>query len=409
MDEHRSWSRVWNAPARFFHWLVALLIIGAIVSGLVAEEMPLSPAKLDLFIWHKSLGITVLWLFFLRLAWRLAGGNPGPAAGISEEHARLAEWGHAALYGMMLLLPISGWVLNSAADFPFRWFGWLAIPDLTAPNQELKEWGEAVHGVLAYVLMAMLAGHVVMAVRHHCHGSNVLLRMWPRTIAGRVLWPVLLVSLVGWTVNVGLVATPAAEKPQKPELAVKSSEVAASTEAPAPAVEASDSELPLWAMVSEQSQLNFEATYDQLPFEGRFEAFETRIQFDAESLANSRIEAWIELQSVNTDSAERDDMLPNEDWFFVANFPRAHFLATDIQPQANDGYLAQGSLTLKGITQPVAFRFTWQQTGHTAELVGTATLDRRDFEVGSGMWAEDATVGFSVTVSVNLTLESGVR
>ena len=67
----------WGATARWLHWLIAALVLVQFVIGSVAEEMTLTPTKLDLFVWHKSIGVSVLLLAVIRLAWRL--GNPPPA------------------------------------------------------------------------------------------------------------------------------------------------------------------------------------------------------------------------------------------------------------------------------------------------------------------------------------------
>ena len=75
--QYRNSAETWGAVARAFHWLVAALVLTQFVIGSVAEEMKLTPAKLDLFVWHKSIGVTVLVLAVLRLAWRV--GNPPPA------------------------------------------------------------------------------------------------------------------------------------------------------------------------------------------------------------------------------------------------------------------------------------------------------------------------------------------
>src|ERR1700688_94111 len=98
----------WGTPAKSFHWAMAALILAQIALGLVAANWPLSPLKLNLFVWHKSVGMLILALAVLRIGWSL--GNPSPAlpGGMAPWERHAAHASHLLLYALMILLPVTG-------------------------------------------------------------------------------------------------------------------------------------------------------------------------------------------------------------------------------------------------------------------------------------------------------------
>jgi len=162
------------------HWLMALMIIGGLVMGVVIGDMPLSPLKLKLLSWHKWNGITVLLLALLRLGVRQVSGVPPLPASMPDWQKQAAEWGHRALYLLMLLIPLSGWLMSSAKGFPVKYFGVLPLPDLVGKNAELADLFKATHELLCLALLLVLGGHVGAALKHHyLDRDTVLSRMLP--------------------------------------------------------------------------------------------------------------------------------------------------------------------------------------------------------------------------------------
>lgn len=155
----------WGTVAKTFHWLVAFAIFVQFALGWVAEDMPISPDKFELFVWHKSIGVTVLLLVALRLAWRLQTTPPQPFASGLER--RLAKLGHALLYLLMFAVPLSGWWISDTSRIPFRIFWHVPTPDLLEANREASELAASVHGVLTTLLLLLVVGHIVAALRHH--------------------------------------------------------------------------------------------------------------------------------------------------------------------------------------------------------------------------------------------------
>jgi len=182
----RNSQDAWGPVAVGLHWLVALMIVGQFVLGLAAEEAPVSPAKFDLFVWHKSFGVTILLLAALRLGWRLGNPPPGLPATIPAAEQKLARAGHSLLYVLMFAVPLSGWIISDTSRIPFRIFWSIPTPDLMNANKETSELAAAVHGGLVVLLAVVVLLHVAAALRHHFVKRNdVLLRMLPLSRSSR--------------------------------------------------------------------------------------------------------------------------------------------------------------------------------------------------------------------------------
>ena len=176
----RNDGKSWGAPARAFHWVMAALILVQVVLGLMAVSWHLSPTKIQLFFWHKSNGMLILALLALRLAWRLANPTPALPAGTPAWERAAARASHALLYLLMLTLPLTGWVVNSAANIPFRIFYLVPLPAIVAPDKALADSVALVHRGLFVLLALVLVAHVAAALRHHLVKRNdILVRMLP--------------------------------------------------------------------------------------------------------------------------------------------------------------------------------------------------------------------------------------
>lgn len=169
----------WGWVAQSLHWLMAIGLISNLVIGFIAEDMPLSLDKLKLFLWHKSIGITLLGLILLRIFWRWKQPVP-ELASMPRWQQQASNASHATLYLLMLALPVSGWIVNSAADFPLKWFGLIELPAIAGANDELKETMATIHEWFAWGLIAVLVVHVLAALKHaFVDKDQILQRMLP--------------------------------------------------------------------------------------------------------------------------------------------------------------------------------------------------------------------------------------
>jgi len=157
----------YTRTAKALHWIMAILIGGLLVLGLYMQDLPLSPQKLALYSWHKWFGVTVFVLLWFRLAWRLSHPPPDLSDSLSPRLRLAAHVGHASLYVLMFLIPLSGWLMSSAKGFQTVWFGLVPIPDLIGKSRALGDLLQQVHKVLNIILMLTLAGHILAALWHH--------------------------------------------------------------------------------------------------------------------------------------------------------------------------------------------------------------------------------------------------
>jgi cytochrome b561 len=170
----------YTAIAKLFHWGMALVFAGLIALGFVMTDMPLSPEKLQYYSWHKWAGVSVFMLVWLRLVWRVLNPPPAYPSSMSPWGKGVAHLGHAALYGLMIVIPVSGWLLSSAKGVQTVWFGVLPLPDLLEKDKELGQLLHEVHEALNFVLLFLLAGHVAAALKHHwIDRDEILKRMLP--------------------------------------------------------------------------------------------------------------------------------------------------------------------------------------------------------------------------------------
>jgi len=161
------------------HWAVAALIAVGLPLGLYMHELRLSPLKLQLYSYHKWIGVTVFALVVLRLIWRLVQPPP-PALPGPAWQTRAAKLAHAALYVLMLATPLVGWVHSSATGVPTVYLGVWQLPDLVAASKPLARSLREVHEALSNALVAVVALHAAAALKHHwIDRDETLARMLP--------------------------------------------------------------------------------------------------------------------------------------------------------------------------------------------------------------------------------------
>lgn len=171
----------WSAISQLLHWVILALLVAIAYLGLTMVDLPNNPAKIGVYALHKSLGLTVLALVVIRLGWRWYAGAPGPVPGTPRWQERVASLTHIGLYVLMVVLPLSGWLFNSASGYPLPWFGLVNLPALAGRDEGLAELAEEVHEYGFWVLVALVAAHTGAALFHHfVQRDTTLVRMLPR-------------------------------------------------------------------------------------------------------------------------------------------------------------------------------------------------------------------------------------
>ena len=177
---------------------------------------------------------------------------------------------------------------------------------------------------------------------------------------------------------------------------VTTSENAAQIDAPQKIAKAN------WDIVAEGSHIQFTAQQEGQDFTGSFTEFTGDIAFDPDAPETGRVEISIPLGSVDAGSRDRNSTLPAKVWFSVKKFPTAIFISDQIS-RDGDGYLAKGTLTLKGKSAPVDLPFTLSVEGNRAVMNGSVMIDRTTWNVGSDPWNTDEWVSTGVKLNIQVT------
>ncbi|MCU0728526.1 MAG: cytochrome b [Sphingopyxis sp.] len=165
----------YSRVSRWLHWGMAILIIGNLAGGLLHDVN----AALIMPI-HKATGIGILALTMLRIVWRMAKPAPAWPTDMKMWEGALASFTHGLLYAFMLLVPLSGWVMSSASEYPISFFGLFDVPKF-AIVRESTLWNVAHEGheLMGFALIALLVLHIGAALRHHfVLKDGILHRMW---------------------------------------------------------------------------------------------------------------------------------------------------------------------------------------------------------------------------------------
>jgi len=190
MSMHTS-SAHYNAVAKTLHWLMALLIVGMLVLGLVMTTGNVldGPGKSVALQMHKSFGMIVLVLGLFRLAWRWLKPPPPFPTHMPRWEKFAAHVTHVILYVLILVMPLVGWMMISTFPHNSSFFGLFPIPNVPflhdLPNKkDIREILENIHWSLAWVIVAFIALHAGAALKHHfIERDDILLGMTPKYLA----------------------------------------------------------------------------------------------------------------------------------------------------------------------------------------------------------------------------------
>jgi cytochrome b561 len=162
------------------HWLIATVILGTFLLAHYMTDLQLSPVKLKLYSYHKWIGVTIFMLVLIRLGWRFGHRPPPPPPSMPAWQHSAATIAHFFLYALTLAIPISGWLMSSASGFQVVYLGLLRLPDLLTKDKGMAEQLKQLHEALNWLMVLVVALHVVAALKHHLvDRDDVLRRMLP--------------------------------------------------------------------------------------------------------------------------------------------------------------------------------------------------------------------------------------
>ena len=171
----------YSGPARFIHWLMAGLILITIPAGLIMVQPGIDRALQNaLFLYHKNVGVLLAVLVVLRLLWRWRNPPPPRPMALAPLQARIAGLTHGALYLLMVVVPIAGYVRVRAGGFPIEVLDTLGAPALVPRSDTLAEIAQSIHYGAGLAMAALIALHIAAACFHGVlKRDGVFSRMWP--------------------------------------------------------------------------------------------------------------------------------------------------------------------------------------------------------------------------------------
>ncbi len=173
------------------------------------------------------------------------------------------------------------------------------------------------------------------------------------------------------------------------------------------AVAAATAVAPAWTVNKAASRIQFQSSSGGAPFTGSFGRWNAEIHFDPKNLAGSSVTVRVEMASARTGASDKDQAMPGADWFATAKFAQATFAAKSFKDLGGGRYQAAGTLTMRGVTRPLALIFKLAITGDQARMHGQTVIDRHAFGVGQGQFASADTVPFAVQVGIDLVARRG--
>lgn len=176
----RNTARSYGIIARLLHWIMAFALWGMFLFGKNIADMKPSLDTIHLYGWHKSVGILLLGLVFIRMAWRIISPPPKIINDNSTPKMQIiiSHIVHISLYILMLITPLFGWLASSATGFEIRFFGSFLIPAIAPENAAFEELLFTLHEISATTLVALSILHLLAALyRHFIKKDDTLHRM----------------------------------------------------------------------------------------------------------------------------------------------------------------------------------------------------------------------------------------
>ena len=159
-----------------------------------------------------------------------------------------------------------------------------------------------------------------------------------------------------------------------------------------------------WSMDAKESKLEFIASFEGAAAPGVFKVFDTRMRFDPDKPEAGKLDVTIQITSADMDSSDVNKAIRGPEWFDFAGHPRAEFHSSEIRRAEGGRYVARGTLSVKGMQQPVEVPFAWRGSADGASMEGELTVKRGAFGIGTGEWSATNTIGADVKIRFRVKL-----
>jgi cytochrome b561 len=171
----------YNDVAKGLHWLIVVLLVVQFAVAWTMPDVGKDTKPVDLIAWHMSIGAFILLLMIVRLVWRAISAVPPPPVDLPASLRLLSRATHFLLYGILIVLPLLGWINANSRGWTVKLFGVIPLPGLVPSG---SNWGHEmgdVHMTMAIVLLALAGLHVVGALYHQVIlKDGLMMRMLPR-------------------------------------------------------------------------------------------------------------------------------------------------------------------------------------------------------------------------------------
>ena len=165
---------------RFLHWAVALMVLATMPIGVAMLQEGLARPTQDLlFILHKNGGVIILLLVLVRIAWRLATPAPALPPQIPDWQKRVAKAVQVALYTLLVVMAVSGYIRVRAGGFPIEMLDAIGLPAFVPRSDPLAETAQRVHAIARFPLAALIVLHIAAGLKHLIARDGVFGHIWP--------------------------------------------------------------------------------------------------------------------------------------------------------------------------------------------------------------------------------------
>ena len=151
-----------------------------------------------------------------------------------------------------------------------------------------------------------------------------------------------------------------------------------------------------------KSSLSFVYKQMNVPVEGQFKSFRSKLAYDPAKPAAAKAELEIDLASIDAGSKDANDEVAGKAWFNTKAFPTAKFVATSVKPLGGNRLELAGKMSIKGKTLDLVTPVTVTQQGNAATFDGSLVLKRADYSIGDGIWADFGTVANEIQIKFRL-------
>lgn len=157
----------YGRASRILHWTSAILFLLLIPMGIFTTMIPADAAfRQGYYVAHKTIGLTVLGLVFIRLIWNAVSLRPALEPSLKRWERQLAHGVHIALYGLLIAFPLTGFVMSTYNGKLSHWFIW-DLPMFWSPDEAaIIPWALMHKLVLPYLFFILIGAHIAGALKH---------------------------------------------------------------------------------------------------------------------------------------------------------------------------------------------------------------------------------------------------